>query len=174
MRLCRRVFARCLGRAAYQAALAGSRTEGSTDQRHRVAAFRFLLLRLLKGCFLPCLLPQLYFSTVAASRSAWKCARGERSRVPPGLSLGRLHSRGLPSSYSQKPPLGQAAPTTTALLPAQRLWSHVPAFALEPAVLPGSPMPARGSPLAGRQAPGPTTSRRSGQSPACRRGTCAP
>ena len=66
------------------------------------------------------------------------------------------------------------ATTADADLPAQRLWTQVPATALEPALLPGSRMPAPGPALAGGAAASQTASGRCGQSPARPGTTCAP
>jgi hypothetical protein len=101
-------------------------------------------------------------------------ARGERWHVPRGLSLGRVRSRGPLSCYSTGPPPFQAATTTAAALPAQRLWPSVPAGPSQPALLPGPRMPAAGPPLAGSAAPGPAASGRCGQSPARPDATGAP
>ena len=92
----------------------------------------------------------------------------------PSFSLGRSTSRGRPSGYGKARLFGQRAPTAPADLPAQRVRAQVPAAVLEPALLPGSAMPAAGPTLAGGAAAGQTSPERRRQSPACPGRTRAP
>ena len=68
----------------------------------------------------------------------------------------------------------QSTTTTLAALLAQRVRAQVPAAVLEPALLPGSRMPARSPPLASGAATGPAPSGRPGSSPTRRSSTRAP
>lgn len=92
--------------------------------------------------------------------------------VLPGLSPGSSRSRGTLPSYAKE--FFASATAAVPGVPAQGLWTQVPATALEPALLPGPGMPAAAPPLAGGAAAGPTASGRGRPSRARRRGTCAP
>jgi hypothetical protein len=102
------------------------------------------------------------------------CDRGARGEeeILPGLSRGSSRSRGTLPSYSQA--LFPCATTAGSDVPAQGLWAQVPATALEPALLPGSGMPAATPPLAGGAAADAAAPGRYRQSRARRGGACAP
>src|SRR5271154_4896688 len=72
----------------------------------------------------------------------------------PSFSLGSRSSRGHPPRYSQTQPFAQSAATSLTDLLSQRMRSQVPASTLEPALLSGLGVPARGPPLAGGSPPG--------------------
>jgi hypothetical protein len=85
----------------------------------------------------------------------------------PGFSLGSYRSRGHPPRYAKTQPSAQGTPTSPADLPAQRLPTQVPTAELEPALLPGSAMPAGGQALAGGSPTGQTSPGCPRQSPPC-------
>ena len=88
------------------------------------------------------------------------------SHILPELSLGRSNLPWAPSTVKAKHRrLARARATSPADLPAQRMRTQVPAATLEPALLPGPGMPARGPPLAGGSPPGQTSPGRPASKP---------
>jgi hypothetical protein len=87
--------------------------------------------------------------------------------IPPELSPGSSTSHGRRSEYAKPRHFRQRPPPASADLSPQGVRTQVQPAALEPALLPGPAVPARGPSLAGGAAPGPTSSGPRRQSPSC-------